>query len=63
MKAKYNIKKVAQKMEIAEQALRVAIQLGKVNFAFYTRQRNKEKGCYHFIPHLTAQALGEEEKK
>lgn len=63
MSAKYNIKNVAQKMQIPEQALRVAIQKNRLNFAFY-RQTNGRK-TYYFIPHLTALALGEtiEEQK
>ena len=61
MKPKYNIKNVAQKMQMAEQALRVAIQQNRLNFAFY-RQANRRRS-YYFIPHLTAQALGEEGKK
>jgi hypothetical protein len=48
-------------MQMAEQALRVAIQQNRLNFAFY-RQTNGRRS-YYFIPHLTAQALGEEEKK
>ena len=61
MKAKYNIKNVAQKMQMPEQALRVAIQQNRLPFAFY-RQTNGRR-TYYFIPHLTAQALGEEGKK
>lgn len=62
MKPKYNIKNVAQKMQMNEQALRIALQQNKLTFGF-AKQNKQGRYSYYFIPHLTAQALGEEEEK
>ena len=48
--------------KINEQALRIALQQNKLTFGF-AKQNKQGRYSYYFIPHLTAQALGEEEKK
>jgi hypothetical protein len=49
-------------MQINEQALRIVLQQNKLTFGF-AKQNKQGRYSYYFIPHLTAQALGEEEEK